>query len=170
MNKSFKLVSIGRVVKAHGIKGELKFFLYNNDSTLLLSNLKIWFKIKNKFDSFNLVFSKGINGEIVKLDKINDRNEAELLKGKEFFVSRDDFPEPGKENFYLNDIINFVVWYNGKEIGLISEVLPLPSGNMIELNIDGKDVLIPMIDEYVKFFDFDKKMVILKNIKELMNL
>ena len=166
-----KLITIGKVVKVHGIKGELKFFLYNKKSNLLLiKKIKIWFEIENEFESFSLKSSKGLNGEIVKLNNINDRDKANSLKGKEFFVSRNDFPDVEKGNFYLNDIINFFVYYKKKEIGCISEILSLPTGNVIEVNVKGKDILIPMDDRYIEFFDFDKKKVVMKNIKELINL
>ena len=172
MNKiiSSKLIPIGKVVKAHGIKGELKFFLYNKKSNLLLKKIKIWFNIEDAFKSFSLRSTKGLNGEIVKLNTINNRVEANSLKGKEFFVSRDDFPQIDKGNFYLNDIINFSVYNKEKKIGFIADVLSLPAGNVIEINIKGKNILIPMVDEYLTFFDFDKKMVIMKNIKELITL
>ena len=32
------------------------------------------------------------------------------------------------------------------------------------------NVLIPMVDKYIEFFDFDKKIIAMKNIKELINL
>ena len=71
-----KLIPIGKVVKVHGIKGELKFFLYNKKSNLLLiKKIKIWFEIENEFESFSLKSSKGLNGEIVKLNNIfNNKN------------------------------------------------------------------------------------------------
>ena len=172
MSKSLlsKLIPVGKVAKAHGIKGELKFFLYNSKSILLLKEIQIWFKIDDKFKSFTLVSHRGTNGEIVRLNKVNDRNEANLLKGKEFFVSRNDFPNVEKGNFYLNDIINFIIFFKKKEIGFVSDVLTLPAGNVVEVNIKGKDVLIPMVDKYIEFFDFDKKIIAMKNIKELINL
>ena len=170
MSNTLNLVPIGRVLKAHGIKGELKFFLYNRKSTLLLKKIKVWFENAGKLESFNLISSRGSNGEIVRLEKIDNRDEAELFKGKQFFINRSDFPEIEEGNFYLNDVINFKVVCEGEEIGFISDVFSLPSGNMIEIGIDEKKSLIPMIDEYLELFDFDNKMVVLKNIKDLINL
>ena len=169
-NSLSKLISVGRAIKAHGIKGELKFFLYNSESDILINKKNIWFEIENEFVSFSLISSKGINGEIVKLNKVNNRDEANLLKGKEFFVLRKDFPNLEDGNFYLNDIINFVVYYKEEKIGFISDILSLPAGDIMEINTKGKDILIPMLDQYLKFFDFDKKIVELKNVKELLNL
>ena len=164
-----KLVSVGKVVKPHGIKGDLKFFLYNKDSNILSYDIKVWFEIDKIFKSFSLVSSKG-SGKIFKLESINSRNDAELLRGKEFFVLRSDLPDLEDGNFYLNDIINFVLFNEVNEVGLILDVLLLPSANYILVSYNNKDVLIPVLEEYIKFFDFDEKKVIMKNIEGFLNL
>lgn len=164
-----KLVSVGKVVKPHGIKGELKFLLYNDDSNILSLDIKIWFRINSLLKSFNLIGSKGL-GKIFKLESINNRNDAELLRGKEFFVYRKDLPVLDADNFYLNDIIGFKLFNEEEEIGLILDVLLLPSANYILVNYSNKEILVPVLDEYIKFFDFDEQIVIMKNIEGFLNL
>ena len=46
----------------------------------------------------------------------------------------------------------------------------MPGGNVMGINCNEKEVLVPMVDEYIEFFDFEKKIVVLKNIKELIEL
>ena len=38
------------------------------------------------------------------------------------------------------------------------------------INCDGKEILVPMVEKYIKFFDFENRIVILKNIKEFIEL
>ena len=173
MNNSLKsrskLIPVGKVIKPHGIKGELKFFLYNEDSDLLESDIKIWFKINDLNKSYNLINTKG-SGKIFKLESIDSRDDAELLRNKEFFVLRSDLPDLSDGNFYLNDIINFRLFNKKNEIGLIIDVLLLPSSNYILVNYNNNEVLIPFLDRYIEFFDFDEKIVVMKNIKVFLNL
>ena len=164
-----KFIPIGKVVKPHGIKGELKFFLYNKDSNLLSLDVSIWFKINNSYKSFYLLNSKGL-GKIFRLESVNNRSEAELLRDKEFFVLREDLPDLDEGNFYLNDIINFKLFNGKKELGLILDVLLLPSADYILINYNNQEVLIPVLEKYIKFFDFDKKIVTMKNIEGFLNL
>ena len=56
------------------------------------------------------------------------------------------------------------------EIGKISDILNLPSGNIIEIKSKNKYILIPMVDKYIELFDFKKKTVIMKDIEDLINL
>ena len=164
-----KYIPIGKVVKPHGIRGELKFFLYNEDSDFLSLDVSIWFKINDSFKSFDLLNSKGL-GKIFRLDSVNNRNDAELLRDKEFFVLRDDLPDLKDGNFYLNDIINFMLFNDKEKLGLILDVLLLPSANYILVNYNNKEVLIPVLEKYIKFFDFDEKIVVMKNIEGFLNL
>ncbi len=172
MSKSIssKLISIGKVAKAHGVRGELKFFLYNKESDLLLKKIDIWFKINNEFESYIIEFTKGLNGEIVKLKSVDDRNSADLFKGKEFFVLRKDFPQLDEGSFYLNDIIGYKAYNDKLEIGKISDILNVPSGNIIEIKLEKKRILVPMVDKYIELFDFKNKSVIMKDIEELIDL
>ena len=152
-----------------GIIFSIPSILYNEDSTLLSLDVSIWFKIKNSFKSYNLLNSKGL-GKIFRLESVNNRNDAELLRDKEFFLLRDDLPDLDDGNFYLNDIINFKLFNGEEELGLILDVLLLPSSDYILVNYNNKEVLIPMLEKYIKFFDFDEKIVIMKNIEGFLNL
>ena len=116
-----------------------------------------------------MINTKG-SGKIFKLESIDCRDDAELLRNKEFFVLRSDLPDLSDGNFYLNDIINFRLFNKKNEIGLIIDVLLLPSSNYILVNYNNKEILIPFLDKYIEFFDFDEKIVVMKNIKVFLNL
>ena len=64
MNKFHKvpsdLISIGKISKAHGLAGEVKF-LYNGNSESLNSDVEVWLDIKNEFKILRLVILKIIN-------------------------------------------------------------------------------------------------------------
>jgi 16S rRNA processing protein RimM len=103
-----KLVPIGAFSKPHGLKGELKVFLYNQESETLVPGISIWIS-KSKKDSYMLDSVRGSKKNfIVKIENINTREEAAIFVKKEIFVMRDDFPEID-EGFYLDDIIGFKI-------------------------------------------------------------
>ena len=169
-NKNSNFIPFGKIVKPHGVKGELKLFLYNKDSKILTNKINIWIEIDNCLIKYKLLSIKGNNSKIVKVDKIDSRDDAEVLSNKEFFILRNDFPEIESDNFYINDIINLKVLVNNKDLGYIYDVFSLPGGNVMGLMYNGREILIPLLDKYIEFFDFDKKIVGLKNIKEFIEL
>ena len=58
MNKD-KLIPVGSLIKHHGLKGELKVFLYNEDSETLVKGLPIWIETNNNFISYDLENVRG---------------------------------------------------------------------------------------------------------------
>ena len=163
-------IPFGKILKPHGIKGELKLFLYNKDSKILEKKINIWIDTEECLTSFKLLSVRGDEFKIVKLDKINSRDDATSLSNKEFFISRADFPDIESDNFYINDIINFKALNGDNELGFIYDIFSLPGGNVMGINYDGKEILVPMVEKYIKFFDFENRIVILKNIKEFIEL
>ena len=77
------------------------------------------------------------------------RNDARSLSNKEFFISREDFPDIESDNFYINDIINFKVLDGDNELGFIYDIFSLPGGNVMGINCYGKEILVPMVEKYI---------------------
>jgi len=166
LNKD-KLIPIGSLVKHHGLKGELKAFLYNEDSETLVKGLPIWIETDNNFISYHLENVRGSkNNLIIKFKNINSRENSQFLVKKEIYVSRSDFPDLD-EGFYLNDIIGFKVINDANlEYGYLKDILVLTGNEVLVIDCNGKEVLLPNVEEFVKLFDFDKKIIVVSNVEE----
>ena len=166
MNKN-KLISVGSIVKHHGLKGELKVFLYNEDSETLVEGLSIWFENNDNFISYYLENVRGSkNNLIIKFENINSREMSQFLIKREIYVSRDDFPDLD-EGFYLNDIIGFKIKSDDdQEYGYLKDILVLTGNEILVIDCNGKEVLVPNVEEFVKLFDFDEKLIIVSNIEQ----
>jgi len=166
LNKD-KLIPVGSIVKHHGLRGELKVFLYNEDSETLVKGLPIWIENNDNFISYDLEYVRGSkNNLIIKFENINSREMSQFLIKREICVSRDDFPDLD-EGFYLNDIIGFKIKSdNDEEYGYLKDVLVLTGNEILVIDCNGKEVLVPNVEEFVKLFDFDKKLIIVSNIEQ----
>ena len=52
------LIPLGMIIKPHGIKGQIKFKPYNENSSILCKNMEVWLKeSKNDNLSFNITNS-----------------------------------------------------------------------------------------------------------------
>ena len=167
MNKD-KLIPIGSLVKHHGLKGELKVFLYNEDSETLVKGLPIWIETDNNFISYHLENVRGSKSSlIIKFKNINSREKSQFLVKKEIYVSRNDFPDLD-EGYYLNDIIGFKIVNDTNQVyGYLKDILVLTGNEILVVDCDGKEVLVPNVEEFVKLFDFDKKIIIVSNFEQL---
>ena len=158
------LIPIGKILKAHGLLGEVKVFLYNIDSKSLKPEIDVWLKMKNKFIVFEIENIK--NNKLIKFKNVNDRDNAELLNGKKIYLSRKNFPLLKENDFYLTDIIGFDVNdSSGKKYGFVLDIIKLPTNDSILFNYNNEDIIIPIIDDFIELFDFKNKILIIKNFE-----
>ena len=156
---------IGKLVNTHGIKGEVR--------------------IISKFRHKNLVFTKGFKLYIVKekkeyeIEKYRvhknfdmvvfkdnyDINLIEYLKGSFVYINKDDLKLEKNEVLAI-DLINFNVIIDGKSVGIIKEVLDMPSCEV--LSLDTK-VMIPYVKEFIKEIDLNNKVILVNNMKGLIS-
>ena len=168
MNDNHKLVPIGEIIKPHGIKGELKIILYNEESRTLQKN-KLVFLGENNFLKFKVEkTSYCLKKNRIKFFEINSKEDAESLRGKLINIYRSDLPELKKDEFYLNDLVNFrIVDKSNNDYGVVKEVLHLPANDVLSVFYSNQEYLVPMIDDVIIMIDIDSKKIIINPIKGL---
>ena len=164
------LVPIGLIVKHHGLKGDLKVFLYNEDSKTLVSGITIWIKNQNNFNAYDVELIKGSKSKfLIKIKDLNNRESCSFLLKKEIYVSRFDFPDINEDEFYVNDVIGFNVQDDtGKVYGFLKDILLIASKEVLLVEYQNKEIMIPNVENFVKLFDFENKIVIINNIEQFI--
>ncbi|MFQ6609188.1 MAG: ribosome maturation factor RimM [Fidelibacterota bacterium] len=108
---------------------------------------------------------------IALLDKICSVEDAEVLRGGIISVKRDLLPELTEEEYYLTDLIGFTVNdHQQKRIGLVEDVMNLPANDVLILNYQEKELMIPLVDEFILLIDFEEKIVTVNVIDGLLEL
>jgi 16S rRNA processing protein RimM len=172
VNSPKDLVPIAQVVKPRGLKGELKVFLYNKSSDTLNDNIDIWLKVDNHFNRYTAEYLKHSFSDkyvFIKFKDINTREDAELVSNRRLYVSRMDFPN-NDGGFYLVDLIDFIVQDEIKaNYGKVIDVINLPTNDALLINYKGREIMIPLIDNFIKLFDFENKLIVVKNSDTFLN-
>jgi 16S rRNA processing protein RimM len=158
---------VGWISDAHGLKGELYVRLYADQSDWL-----------NELDSFYLLSQKtpapeNINefkvkvkkphkkGLIIGTPQIQDRTAAENMIGHWFYISEEILiSEDDSSEFYLKEIMGFEV--RDQQLGVVGKVHGFSSNgeqDLLVLKHNGKEVLIPLIEEFVIEIDFDRGLI-----------
>ena len=145
---------IGTVVKAHGIKGELKVApfagqtdLYEDYSRLALvaedGRMTALLKLRKARYQGRLV--------ILKLDTIDTRNEADLTTGMGVLVHRCDLSPLQREGYHPNELEGLPVRITGTEtvIGVIKGFIDSGAHQVMVVQNDTDEFLIPMVKEIV---------------------
>lgn len=166
-------VEVGRITDAWGIKGWFKVMSFSADAGALFSS-KLWFLVppekgpKPFFKVVKVTISevKNHSGVVVALIKeLDNRNDAEALRGSRVFVPRANFPAPRADEYYWIDLIGLnVVNRDALALGRVSELLSTGAQTVlvIQYDQDGKSLerMIPFVSFYIDDVDFSKKCIL----------
>lgn len=143
MTEYFK---IGKLVSAFGVKGELilKHTLGKKTSLKGLQALFIeerkqsfipWFIQNTRIKSADEIY--------VQLADVASREAALKLVQKEVWVPDADFKKFSAKSSPIN-LLGYAIVENGKSLGTIVEVIEQPQQLLCRIEMEGKDVLIPL--------------------------
>jgi 16S rRNA processing protein RimM len=148
-------VLVGMIVGAHGIKGEVKLKSFTSDPSSIGRYGPLQSKPGQQFEITKLKAAK--DDFIASLKNVNDRNEAETLKGVELFVAREKLPKLKTHEAYAHDLMGLdVVLENGTTLGKLIGMPNYGAGDLLEVAVDGNSetVLIPFTNAFVPQEDF----------------
>ncbi|MBQ4596516.1 MAG: 16S rRNA processing protein RimM [Firmicutes bacterium] len=150
-------IKVGKIVNAVGLKGEVKVYNYSDSSEIYEITPEMYIgdklmKIENVRLQKNMV--------ILKIAGMDDRNAAEAAKGREIFITEDDLPELKEGEFYIRDLIGMVVTENEVVLGKVKDVIQNTAQDVFEIEREnGKQLLIPRVDEFVLDIDLDTREI-----------
>ena len=149
MHSKSAFIPVIKVICAHGIRGAMRVFCFDdfNKKEPIFSESHEVVKII----SFR---EKNSNQAIILLDTINDRNCAEVQKGKLFY----QYIQLQNDEFLINDLIGKQVIVNDFGTAYIKEIRNYGAGDLLELNYDGQVVLIPFLKKFFKNHNSDSSI------------
>ena len=162
---------MGRLLKPRGLKGELRAAIFNEHSLALKVGTEIWLKKEEEYFSRKIETIK-MAGEksCIRLSGCNTLEDAAKVQGSGFFLPRDEFDSIGENEHYLVDMIGSQVMdENQKLLGSVTDVLTMPAQNIIMVETEGNEILIPYVDAHIVLFEKKKKNLIVKDVAGLIN-
>ena len=145
-----KYLTVATVLKPQGIRGEIKV-MPQTDSA---EDLKNFSSVVIEGTEYKILACRAGGGfAYLTLRGIADRNAAELLRGKEVLVDRDEAPELPEDRVYIADVIGCkLVTEEGGELGEITAITPARTDIYTAL-IAGKQVRLPAPDGVISNID-----------------
>lgn len=162
-------ILIGKVVNAVGIRGELRVYNYSDSDDIYKNTPEIFIgdalcRVEKVRLQKNMI--------VLKVEGIDDRNAAELAKGREVFVTDADLPELEEGVFYVRDLIGMrVVCEDGTPVGDVEDVIQNSAQDIFDVRTEeGRQVLIPKVDQFVKNIDGKERVITVRPIEGLLDL
>jgi 16S rRNA processing protein RimM len=163
------LIALGLILKPRGLLGELLVKPYRNSSATFRTGLAVSIKLADKIIQTNIQYVKISNLKYrIKFEGIDDRNQAEAVKGGEIYCTQDQLAEPRQNEHFVFDLIGLTVFdCDNNRIGVVRDLISIPANDVLEIEMGRGNVLVPFIKEFIKDISMEKKIIIIDRIQEL---
>ncbi len=147
---------VGRVVKAHGVTGEVVVEVRTDDPDTRFApgaQLRGQPRGGGPRRSYVVESAREHSGRLlVRLAGVDDRNTAEALRGTVFLVDTENLPPiDDPDEFYDHQLEGLrVVTTDGRLVGNVNEVLHTAAGELLSVTSEtGGEVLVPFVSAIV---------------------
>lgn len=161
-----KFLEVGKIVGTHGVRGMVRIQPWC-DSAEFFCTLKSLYLAEDGSDKLSVNNSRPHGNVVIAAIKgIDSIEQAETLRNKVLYMDRRDAKlEEGQ--YFITDLIGCEVFDADTErlFGKISDVSQTGANDVWHINKDGKEYLIPCIDEVVISVDIDAEKIIIRALK-----
>lgn len=163
-------VVVAEVLRPHGLQGELRLKIYNPDSEVLRQNPPVeLISADGRVRPATILSARPVSGGLlVRLEGVDDREDADQLRGAKLQVPRTVLEEPGPDEYYVCDLVGCQVVLGDRTIGTIKRVVPYPTCDALAVERAGEeDLEIPHHHDFVLQVRIDEAVVELRTIEGL---
>jgi 16S rRNA processing protein RimM len=172
---------IGRVVKAHGITGEVVVEIRTDDpDTRFAPGTRLRAKASRDGDEERSYVGYVIEGVrehggrlLVRLAGVADRDAADALRGSLFVIDSDDLPPIDEPDTYYDHQLEGlqVRTTTGTDVGVVAEVLHTAAGELLAVRADdAREILVPFVSAIVTSVSLDDGIIEIDPPDGLLNL
>ncbi len=167
-----ELIAIGKVVKPHGIKGEIKIVAFSGWAEDLLGFKEVLLGTGNQLNSYKVTKCRVQSKYTVfKLEDISDRDAAESLTGQELHIEKDNLPDIGPDEYYWHEMEGMEVFTEeGRRLGVVSSLLATGANDVLVVKDNKHEYLIPVIDDVIIKRDMDARSIIIAPLPGLLEI
>jgi len=156
-------IHLGTIGRVHGLGGEVRLKVSRLLDPALPALRRVFLADEEEEIRAFLVESVRPHGDVflLKLEGIDDRTEAEGLRGAEAWADRRDLEAAGAKGPFREELVGLAVWTReGRAIGTIEEVLEYPAGDLYRVRGAEEEHLIPAAPGIVVLIDLESGRMI----------
>ena len=155
---------LGKIVKKYSFKGELLVKL-DTDDPIIYTKMESVFIDKNKnLIPFFIERSSLHKSTLlrVKFEDIDSEEDADKLLKSELYLPLEFLPQLTGNKFYYHEIVGFEAEdLSFGLVGIVKGVNDTTNQAILEIDRNGSEILIPLIDDFIKSVDREQKKIIL---------
>ena len=165
-------IIVGRVRKAHGIRGEVVVEVITDaPDAVFASGLRVFAgsvagDLAASRQELHIISTRAFNeGLLVGFTEVPDRNAAETWRGRYLLLPAAELPPPNEDEIYQHDLIGMRVdMVDGHTVGTVEELYELPQGLAIDVRRatphEAETVIMLYDDHTIASVDKERRVII----------
>ena len=164
---------LGKIVKKYSFKGELLVKL-DTDNPSTYTKMESVFIDKNKSLIPFFIERSSLHKSTllrVKFEDIDSEEDADKLLKSELYLPLEFLPQLTGNKFYYHEIVGFEAEdLSFGLVGIVKGVNDTTNQAILEIERNGSEILIPLIDDFIKSVDREQKKIILEVPEGLIDI
>lgn len=164
---------LGKIVRKYSFNGELLIKL-DTDEPELYENLDaVFVDVRSTFIPFFIENSQLHKSDLlrVQFEDVNNEADADALIKSDVYLPLEFLPKLEGNKFYFHEVIGFTIEdKNYGKVGIIKSINDTTAQALFEVENDGKEILIPMNDEFIIEVNRKTRTIIVDTPEGLIDL
>jgi len=154
---------VARIGRAHGVLGEATVEVRTDQPENRFYVGSVLATEPSTFGPLTITSVRDHNGTLLLgFAGVSDRNEIEKLKNVLLLADVDIDADSTEDDFHVQQLLQCqVTTESGLEIGLVTDVINLPGQDVLTVDYNGREVLIPFVKAIVPIVDVKNRRIII---------
>ena len=166
------LLLIGKVVKPHGLKGEVKVSSFAESLETFDEAERLFLKEKDgsmkPLHIGRLASHK--NMVILSFDEIEGMEAVREICGLELYIEKDTLAKLPEGEYYRYELLGLhVETIEGVPLGRVEDILPTGSNDVLLVKDGNNEHLIPVLKDVIKEVDLGKGRMVIKPLENMLD-
>lgn len=155
---------VGKIVGAHGVRGELKVSLQTDNPERFRPGARLLLESEEEPVPVEVVSARPHKGMmLVRLASVSDRSAAEILQWRKLLIPEAEAMPLGEDENYAHDLMGLnVETEDGEALGEIAEILFTPANDVYIVRGPGGELLLPALRDVVLRVDLEAGKMLVK--------
>ena len=164
---------LGKIVKKYSFKGELLVKLDTDDPSIYTKMESVFIDKNKSLIPFFIERSSLHKSTLlrVKFEDIDSEEDADKLLKSELYLPLEFLPQLTGNKFYYHEIVGFEAEdLSFGLVGIVKGVNDTTNQAILEIERNGSEILILLIDDFIKSVDRELKKIILEVPEGLIDI
>jgi len=164
------LISVGEIIKAHGVRGEVKVIPHTDNPNRFDEIQRVFFKDSEGWRKLEIESYRRFNEFVLlKFLGINDLTAVDCLGRGRLMIPRSERPKLTNGRYYYDQIEGLNVFTTaGKYLGAIDRILETGANDVYVIRDGSREILIPALKNVIRLIDLEETKMYVEPLPGLL--